>query len=62
MSGDKTQQPARPRSPFHEEPLSDEELASRLGWFMTVERGFFQILREDFLPPFRGRKKKHKRP
>jgi hypothetical protein len=26
-----------------------------------TERGFFQILREDFLPPFSGRKKKRRR-
>jgi hypothetical protein len=43
-------------------PLSDEELAARIGMLKTVERGFFQILREDYLPPFHGRKKKHKRP
>lgn len=28
---------------------------------IMIDRGFFQILREDFLPPFSGRKKKRTR-
>jgi hypothetical protein len=55
MSGDKAKYP-------EPDPRFDPLLSRSILLEPLMSRTFFQILREDFLPPFRGRKKQHKRP
>ena len=60
MNADNRSLPAYARRGVILDP--DRELLERaLEPKPPMERGFFQILREDFLPPFPGRKKRRKR-